>query len=139
MLKNFFLILSLIFALSYTQAQTIRVGAKHFNESYILGEIISQLLESEGYKVERKFNLGGTLVCFEALRNKEIDVYPEYTGTISEAILKMNDKLSFDELKKKLNDEINLNVSERYGFNNAYAFALKKNLARELNINTISD
>jgi len=139
MLKNFFLILSLIFTLSYTQAQTIRVGAKHFNESYILGEIISQLLESEGYKVERKFNLGGTLVCFEALRNKEIDVYPEYTGTISEAILKMNDKLSFDELKKKLNDEINLNVSEPYGFNNTYAFALKKNLARELNINTISD
>ena len=61
-----------------SQGQLIRVGAKHFNEGYILSEIISQLLESEGYSVERKYNLGGTLVCFEALNNNAIDIYPEY-------------------------------------------------------------
>lgn len=49
--------------------------------------------KNEGYKVERKFNLGGTLVCYEALINGEIEVYPEYTGTISEAILKQKEKI----------------------------------------------
>jgi osmoprotectant transport system permease protein len=138
-MRNIILILFILIALSCTEAQTIRVGAKHFNENYILGEIISQLIENEGYEVERKFNLGGTLVCFEALRNNEIDVYPEYTGTISEAILKMKDKIGFNELKKKLNNEFNLDVSNPYGFNNTYAFALKKDLAEKLNVKTISD
>jgi len=45
-------------------AQTYRVGAKHFNESYILAELLAQLIENEGYTVERKFNLGGTAVCY---------------------------------------------------------------------------
>ena len=80
-MRKVIILLILISAIS--QSQTIRVGAKHFNESYILAEIISQLLESNGYKVERNFNLGGTLVCYESLLNNQIDVYPEYTGTIS--------------------------------------------------------
>lgn len=123
---------------SMSQSQTIRVGAKHFNEGYILSEIISQLLENEGYKVERKFNLGGTLVCYEALVNDAIEVYPEYTGTISEAILKQKEKISFSELKNKLK-ELNLEISNEYGFNNTYAFAVKNELAKKLNLNTISD
>lgn len=119
-------------------AQTIRVGAKHFNEGYILSEIISQLLENEGYKVERKFNLGGTLVCYEALINNEIDIYPEYTGTISEAILKQKDIISFDELRSKLK-ELDLEISDEYGFNNTYAFAVRNELAKKYNLKTISD
>ena len=119
-------------------AQTIRVGAKHFNEGYILSEIISQLLENEGYKVDRKFNLGGTLVCYEALVNNEIEIYPEYTGTISEAILKQKNKISFEELKSKLK-ELNLEISGEYGFNNTYAFAVRNELAKKVNLNTVSD
>lgn len=119
-------------------AQTIRVGAKHFNEGYILSEILSQLIESEGFNVERKFNLGGTLICYEALANNEIDLYPEYTGTISEAILKLNQKLTIDELKAKLKN-LKLEISDAYGFNNTYAFAVSKELAEKLNLKTISD
>lgn len=63
------------------------------------------MLESNGYKVERKFNLGGTLVCFESLKNDQIDVYPEYTGTISEAILKLNNKPGWTELNEVLNKD----------------------------------
>ena len=70
-MRAIFLIIFLL--VTSVSSQTIRVGSKHFNESYILGEIISQLLESHGYKVERKFNLGGTLVCFESLKNNQID------------------------------------------------------------------
>lgn len=136
MKKIFSILILLIF--SNSNAQTIRVGAKHFNEGYILSEIISQLLENEGYKVERKFNLGGTLVCYEALVNDEIEIYPEYTGTISEAILKIKDKINFDELRSKLK-ELNLEISDEYGFNNTYAFAIKKELAKKLNLKTISE
>ncbi len=136
-MRTILLILFLTLNLNLS-AQTIRVGAKHFNEGYILSEILSQLLESEGYKVERKFNLGGTLVCYEALINNEIDIYPEYTGTISEAILKQKDKISFKELKTKLKEQ-NLEISDEYGFNNTYAFAVRNELAKKYNLKTISD
>lgn len=136
-MRTTLLIIFLIFYLNLS-AQTIRVGAKHFNEGYILSEILSRLLESEGYKVERKFNLGGTLVCYEALINDEIDIYPEYTGTISEAILKSKDKISFEELKSKLKEQ-DLEISDEYGFNNTYAFAVRNELAKKYNLKTISD
>ena len=68
---------------STTGFSAITVGTKNFNESYLLGEIMAQLLEVEGFEVKRKFGLGGTLVCYEALQNGEIDVYVEYTGTLS--------------------------------------------------------
>jgi len=128
----------LLFLFSSVKSQTIKVGAKHFNEGYILSEILSRLFESEGYQVDRKFSLGGTLVCYEALVSSEIDIYPEYTGTISEAILKINDKISFGELRNRLN-EINLEISDEYGFNNTYAFAVKSDLAKRLNLKSISD
>ncbi|MEO8666650.1 MAG: glycine betaine ABC transporter substrate-binding protein, partial [Ignavibacteria bacterium] len=64
------IILILLFIISASaESQTIRVGAKHFNEGYILSEMLSRLYESVGYTVDRKFNLGGTLVCYEALIN----------------------------------------------------------------------
>src|SRR5258706_13107665 len=104
----------------------IRVGAKHFNEGYILSELISELLESNGYKVERNFNLGGTKVCFDALNNNAIDVYPEYTGTITEEILKLEKPMGLDEVNNKLKSEMKLEISEPYGFNNTYAFVISK-------------
>ncbi len=66
------------------------VGSKDFNEGYLLSEVVAQLLEHAGYDVERRFGLGGTLICYEALKHHEIDVYVEYTGTISRAILKLD-------------------------------------------------
>ncbi len=127
----------LFFAL-VVQAQTIRVGAKHFNEGYILSEIISQLLESEGYTIERKYNLGGTLVCFEALKNNAIDVYPEYSGTLSAEILKQ-DQFSYQEINAALQKNFQLEIAKPYGFNNSYALVIKKELSETKNICTISD
>src|SRR5690625_7790490 len=59
----------------------IKVGSKNFTESLILGEMYALALEDNGFEVERKLNLGGTLVAHEALKSGDIDVYPEYTGT----------------------------------------------------------
>jgi len=121
------------------QTKTIRVGAKHFNESYILGEIFSQLLEANGYKVQRNFNLGGTLVCFESLREGQIDVYPEYTGTISEAILKLTEKTNLSDLNKRLFELHKLEISGSLGFNNTYGLAVKKSTAQKYHLRNISD
>lgn len=112
------LILILFLTTSFTEdRKVIRVGAKHFTEGYILSEMISQILEGKGFIVERKFNLGGTLVCFQALTNKEIDVYPEYMGTILMELLRSD---NIEDLKDR-----ELSISEPYGFNNTYAIAMK--------------
>ena len=116
----------------------IRIGSKNFNESYVLSEIVASLLESKGFEVERKFGLGGTLVCYEALLASEIDIYVEYTGTVQQAILKgSRSGLSLDEMNDLLGEEISL--LPPLGFNNTYAIAMDKDLAADLSIKTISD
>ncbi len=128
-----FILLFMAFGLGQAQ---VRIGAKNFPESHILAEILAQAIESEtGQTVERRFGLGGTLICYEALRTGEIDMYPEYTGTISQAILK-SDKthMSISELTQAL-DKQELEIGPKLGFNNTYVIAARQ----ELNLKRISD
>lgn len=118
--------------------QVIRVGAKHFNEGYILSEMIAILLEDAGFEVERRFNLGGTAVTFEALKVNAIDIYPEYSGTIGYEILKL-DKLTLEQIDSVVKSRFGLEVSAPYGFNNTYALVLDRDEAERLQINKISD
>src|SRR6185312_13892248 len=60
----------------------VRVGSKVFTEGYVLSEILAQKLEAAGATVHRRFGLGGTGIVYQALQGDQIDVYPEYTGTI---------------------------------------------------------
>ena len=122
-----------------SDAEVIRVGSKNFSEGYLLSEILSQLLEAEGYTVERKFGLGGTLICYEALINDEIDVYPEYTGTISQAILKTGDLAPTVESINTLLADESVRVLSSFGFNNTYAMAVKGEFADAEGLRTISD
>jgi osmoprotectant transport system permease protein len=118
-MRTLALILILVFTTSFTKDKfVIRVGAKHFTEGYILSEMLSQILEAKGFIVERKFNLGGTLICYEALRKGEIDIYPEYTGTITKEILRSDDLAQLDKLALK--------ISKPYGFNNTYSLVVKE-------------
>lgn len=64
------------------------VGSKNFTEQRILGELLAQTIEAAGMPVERKLDLGGTFVCDAALRNGQIDLYVEYSGTALTAVLK---------------------------------------------------
>lgn len=137
-MSKLYTLLIILVASSILNSQTIRVGAKHFNEGYILSEILSEMLENGGYKVERNFSLGGTLVCFDALRYHQIDIYPEYTGTISAEILKLDRDASISTLNQKLNDEYKLEISEPYGFNNTYALTVTKQTAEKYNLNSIT-
>ncbi len=85
------IIASLIFLLTACGPKThvIRVGSKNFTEQVVLGEIVAQHLENRLHeKVARSLNLGGTLLAQQALINREIDVYPEYSGTALAMVLK---------------------------------------------------
>src|ERR1700759_498700 len=67
----------------------LHVGSKNFTEQVVLGEIIAQHLENRLHeKVARSLNLGGTLLAQQALLNREIDMYPEYSGTALAMVLK---------------------------------------------------
>lgn len=120
-------------------AKTITIGSKHFNESYILAEIMAQLLEANGFEVERNFGMGGTLICYQALLNGEINVYPEYSGTIEQAILKLDSRPAFDVLQKRIGDSLDVRLLDSFGFNNTYALAMRQEEAQRLQVKSISD
>lgn len=135
-------IVTMLLLLGLTSASAspvITVGAKHFNEGYILGEMLAQTLEDAGFTVSRKFSLGGTLVCFEALRNGAIDCYPEYTGTLGEEILRAPHGAGIDMLRDILEAQNDLALSDPYGFNNTYALAIRREVAQKLHIGRMSD
>lgn len=125
------------FASEGTEADPIVVASKQFPESYLLAEIISQMLETEGYVVERKLGLGGTKVCNEALRRNEIDVYPEYTGTIQAVILELDFPLSLEEINERV-EEFGIEALPMFGFNNTYEIAVRRAMAEELNLSKVS-
>ncbi|PIS11527.1 MAG: amino acid ABC transporter permease [Bdellovibrio sp. CG10_big_fil_rev_8_21_14_0_10_47_8] len=119
--------------------ETVTVGSKNFTESYILGEIVAQLLEDDpSLTVQRKFGLGGTGIIYEALRKEEIDIYVEYTGTITENILKEPGLKDRALLQKKLED-LGMTISAPLGFNNTYALAVRKDFSEQHHLKTISD
>ncbi|MFQ5605355.1 MAG: glycine betaine ABC transporter substrate-binding protein [bacterium] len=120
-------------------SQPIKVGSKNFNESYILAELMSQLLEDRGFEVERNFGLGGTIICYQGLVNGEIDIYPEYTGTIEQAILKLEEKVDIAQLRRMLEQKHHLQLLHAFGFNNTYAFAIRADMAGYLNLSRLSD
>lgn len=125
--------------LTWRDSNVVVVGSKNFPESYILGEAIARLLEDQGFRVERRFGLGGTLIGFEALRIGGLDVYIEYSGTLEQAILKSPSRLTYSELQAIMKREYGMDFLESLGFNNAYALALRREQAQSLHLRAISD
>ncbi len=120
------------------------IGSKNFTESVILGEIIAQAVEQEtNLKVDRQFNLGGTIIAHEAVKAGKIDGYVEYSGTAYTAILKQkpvsNRQLLFDKLKEIYGREYGLEVLPGLGFENTYAITVRGEDARKYKLKTISD
>jgi glycine betaine/choline ABC-type transport system substrate-binding protein/ABC-type proline/glycine betaine transport system permease subunit len=116
----------------------VKIGSKKFTESVILGEIINYTLESRGIVTEHKKELGGTRVLWSALLNGDIDMYPEYTGTIIFEILADENIIEFKALKERLNEK-GIGISNSLGFNNTYALGMKTSEAKKYNITRISD
>ncbi len=118
--------------------EPIRIASKNFSESYILAEVIAQRLEADGITVQRRFGLGGTLICFDALVNDEIDLYVEYTGTLSQAILGSPDVTEIAALNELI-AERGLALLAPFGFNNTYAMATPRSVAQARDLRAIGD
>ncbi len=119
-------------------AEEIRVGSKKFTESVILGEMIKLLVVNEGGQAEHQRELGGTRILWGALLAGEIDVYAEYTGTLYQEILVKENISGLEELRASLKSK-GLRMTASLGFNNTYAMATTRPLAKDLNLKTISD
>ncbi len=128
-----------MFGRAAAPAPPVRVGSKSFTESYVVAEIVARVIEEVAEaSVERRFGLGGTGIAFGALASGEIDVYPEYTGTISRAILKDASVTTIDALRSRLRP-LGLTISDPLGFANTYALAVARATATRLGLRTISD
>ena len=127
-----------LLATSALAADPILVGSKKFTESYVLGEIAKTVLERAGFAVEERPGMGGTIILWQALSSGQIDLYPEYTGTIGEEILKTKKHLSEAAMREAL-EKFGVGMSADLGFNNTYALVMRRVEAERLGIHTISD
>ena len=112
----------------------IRVASKPFTESYILSELVAQLIEDSGEAVpERRFGLGGPNLVVEALRSGNIDIDVNYTGSLMHLFLKDRSEVTLEELRGELERQ-GLVLGGSLGFNNTYAIAVRKATSRELHL-----
>jgi osmoprotectant transport system permease protein len=123
-------------------AGVIVVGSKNFTEQVILGELIAQAVEAEGGHADRKLNLGGTFVADRGLRNGELDVYVEYTGTAVTAVF--HEQVPHDsrlalERARQLYAQGGLTVASPLGFNNTFAILVRGTDAAARGMRTIDD
>ncbi len=115
-----------------------RVGSKKFTENVILGEMVRLLVENERIPVVCHEELGGTRILWNALVRGEIDVYPEYTGTIGREIAAGRNLQGEEEIRDYVSRH-GVRMSRGLGFNNTYALGMKEEVAQRLGITKISD
>jgi osmoprotectant transport system permease protein len=115
----------------------VRVGSKAFTESIVLGELAAQLLRASGVPAESRPALGGTRILWEALLRGEIDVYPDYTGTLSRELLggAAPDPAS---LRRELAGR-GVAITAPLGFEDGYAIGVRREVAARLGLARISD
>jgi osmoprotectant transport system substrate-binding protein len=128
---------------SPSHGDRIVIGSKNFTESFILGELIAQQIESHAHlKVERRFYLAGTYICQQAILAGRIDIYPEYTGTALTAVLKQSagsDKAEvYQRVKSEYERRFQLTLGPSFGFNDTFAMEIRGEDARRLNVRTLS-
>jgi osmoprotectant transport system substrate-binding protein len=122
----------------------IVVGSKNFTESDLLGEIVAQQIERRtGLRAERRFHLGGTFVCHQAITSGQIDLYVEYTGTAYTAVLKFPTLKDADSLRRAVAAEyarrFDLVWGQPFGFNNGFAILVRRSDAEHHELRRVSD
>ena len=140
----FIIIFGAYFSLNSKKDKAINIATKPMTEGYILGQMLTELIEQD---TDLKVNMttgvgGGTSNIHPAIVKGEFDLYPEYTGTSWEAVLKKEgsyDESKFDELQKEYKEKYNLEYVNLYGFNNTYGLAVNKDIAEKYNLKTYSD
>jgi osmoprotectant transport system substrate-binding protein len=144
----FFYLLSALNLLSLSGCQPqqphVTIGSKFFTEQVILAELLAQHIEARtGIHVERKSNLGGTLLCQKALLSGDLDLYVEYTGTALTAVLNespgRDPRDVYNRVKQGYAQRFNLEVTEPLGFENTFAMVVRGEDAQRLHLRNTSD
>jgi len=122
----------------------ITIGSKFFTEQVILAELLAQHIEARtSIPVERKTNLGGTLLVHKALQAGQLDLYVEYTGTALTAVLHElppgDSAAVYHRVKQLYSDGFHLELTEPLGFENTFAMVIRGDDAKNLHLRTISD
>lgn len=122
----------------------LRVGSKNFTEQVVLGEIVAQQVERRlKVRVERRLNLGGTLLAHQALTAGQIDLYPEYSGTAAAVVLKEEAGRDAGQLRARVQSEYQRRFQLEWlaplGINNTFAMIVRGDRARAANLRTLSD
>ena len=125
-------------------AGTIQVATKPMTEQYVLGEMLKTLVEHDtDLAVELTQGVGGGVANIQpALMKGDFDLYPEYTGTGWNEVLKHDDTYNesrFGELRSQYEDDLGLTWLGMYGFNNTYGLAVSSDVAERFNLSTYSD
>jgi osmoprotectant transport system permease protein len=128
---------TILMATSAFGSELVRVGSKAFTESVILGELATQLGNNAGFRTIHRSQLGGTRVLWEALLAGQIDIYPEYTGTIVQELIPGTaaDAASIESALR----QHGIGMTRPLGFNDTYALGVPETLARQLGLHSISD
>jgi len=138
-----FVVLGSSLAVAGHAGGAIVVGSKNFTEQVILGELLAQTIEHDtGLRVQRRLNLGGTLICDRALLNGDIDVYIEYTGTALTAVFHQPlrpDSASTYASVRELYARSGRTLLPALGFDNTFAILVRGRDAREQGLKTIED
>ena len=122
-----------------TQASPVRIGSKVFTESVILGELAKAIAGQAGVDAVHQRELGGTSILWKALQQGDIDVYSEYTGTITHELLKnVAPDADIPTLRERLKP-LGIGITNSLGFNNTYAIGMLADKAAQLHISKLSD
>jgi len=130
-------------ALARRASDAIVVGSKNFTEQLVLGELVAQAIERDtGLPVDRRLNLGGTLICDRALLTGDVDVYVEYTGTALTAVFHQPVARDASTVFASVRDDYartGRTLLPPLGFNNTFAILVRADDARSLGLKTIAD
>jgi len=144
---TFLYLLNLIYfasACTKPRQPRITIGSKFFTEQVILAELLAQHIEARtGIPVERKTNLGGTLLVHKALEAGQLDLYVEYTGTALTAVLNESPRgdanAVYQRVKQLYSERFHFEVTEPLGFENTFAMVIRGDDAKKLHLQKISD
>ncbi|MEQ1352983.1 MAG: glycine betaine ABC transporter substrate-binding protein, partial [Candidatus Acidiferrum sp.] len=122
----------------------IVIGSKFFTEQVVLAELLAQHIEARtGIHVERKTNLGGTLLVHKAMQAGKVDLYVEYTGTALNAVLNESptgdSAAVYQRVKQLYAQRFNFAVTEPLGFENTFAMVIRGDDAQRLHLQRTSD
>lgn len=120
----------------------IRVTHKNYTEQRLTGQLLSVYLESKGFETTVD-ELAGTMLCFNALKNGDVDVYAEFTGSAYGAVLDQTEILgvqeTYDYVKKEYEEQFGITWLKPLGWNNTYVMSVKPETQEKYNIKTLSD